>query len=293
MSYLADIVAGGIDPLQDTDRDASLSVRTVRMGCRVIDREPNGDLIVDRDSVGDQMGWVLWHQIRGARPMPMWAQAIPARVVNAQSSGGTGTAADFFAVLPIGDLFNYDARFGVKIPAMGRIAPGSNRRIWQRSPRGTVGVVVATTDERNPGEVFLPTDPRMVAVNIRGSGDMGSQVYDLAEGNDYDPTRCARLQMAWRVVPLGTSNGIPGFVPDPDARDGAMLSGLAWNLNLTGQERALGRGMVIDQLSAATPPPPEPPGVETPSNSTPRPAPPPPAPPAPPPPAPPPPGGGK
>src|SRR5690349_14075424 len=154
VSYLDDIVAGGVDALQDVDRDMDIAFRSVRMGARILDREPDGTYILDRLSIGDQMGWVLWHQIAGARPCPMWAQAIPARVVNAASSGNTGTAADFFAVLPIGVNFAFDGRFGVKTPSMGRIAPGARRRIWNRAPRGQVGIVVSTTDEYNPSELF-------------------------------------------------------------------------------------------------------------------------------------------
>lgn len=249
MAYIADIVSGGIDPLQDTDRDMNVAHRSVRMGCRVIDRAPDGDLIIDRESIGDQIGWVLWHQIQGARDCPAYAQAWPARVVN--TTGGTGTS-DGIAVLPMGERGVYDARFGVKIPTVARVGSGQGRLAWGRSPRGQVGIILSTTDEYNPSEVFMPTDPRLIAPNAGGDGAMGSVVVDLSADNTYDPSRYARLQTMMRVVPLGTAQ-VPGVVPDTMTRSDNMGC-LAWNLALTGRESAFGRGMVIDNASGARPP---------------------------------------
>lgn len=77
-------------------------------------------------------------------------------------------------------------------------------------PGGTVGIVLASTDENQQEDVFFHCDPRLVAVNVNGDPELGSLVYDLNENSEYDRERGARLQSIFRVIkkPLGTANAI-------------------------------------------------------------------------------------
>ncbi|HKS16981.1 MAG TPA: hypothetical protein VJU16_06695, partial [Planctomycetota bacterium] len=171
MSFIADNVSAGLDPLQDVDKEMDIAFRTVRQGCRVLRRDDVGDLIIDRNAIGDIHGWVLWNQVPNGRPCPAFAQVWPARVASAAGGGrDTVTGADMFGILPITTFFDYDTRYGVKTPLVGRANPGRRQRAWNRAPRGQVGIIVSTTNEYDLDELFLPTDPRMIAPNIRGDG---------------------------------------------------------------------------------------------------------------------------
>jgi hypothetical protein len=253
VSYPADPVKGGMDILQDVDKNVELPRMQVRIGCRVLNRDDAEDMIVDKDSVGDHRGWVLWPNVPDRRPIPAWAQAWASRVATAVS--GSGTAADQFGILPISDYFDYDERWGVKVPTRPRVGAGNSYPLWNRSPRGQVGITLLNTNEHETSDLFMPTDPRIVDVNVAGDPMMGTVVSDLASNNSYDHTRYARVQTAWRVVPMGQLTGnLPGVVVDPN-NSSMRLGALAWNLALTGREMSLGRGLVIDQRSAAVPPP--------------------------------------
>jgi hypothetical protein len=197
---------------------------------------------------------ISWPNVQGRRTNPAWAQAWASRVATAVS--GTGTAADQFGILPISDFFDYDERWGVKVPTRPRVGAGNRYPLWNRSPRGQVGITLLNTNEHETSDLFMPTDPRIVDVNVAGDPMMGTVVSDLAENNSYDHTRYARVQTSWRVVPMGEMmGGLPGAVTDPNDSN-MRLGALAWNLALTGREMSLGRGLVIDQRSAAVPPPP-------------------------------------
>jgi hypothetical protein len=259
VSHHADPIVGGMDILQDVDPAIKIPRMQVRIGCRVLDRDNYEDYIVDRDSVGDQRGWVLWPNVAERRPIPAWAQAWASRV--ASSANGYQ-----FGILPISDHFDYDERWGVKVPTTPRIAPGNQYPLWNRMARGTVGITLLNTNEHETAELFMPTDPRIVDPNADGDFLMGTIVSDLAASNVHDHSRYARVQTSWRVVPLGEMmGGLPGVVTDPFNAQW-RLGALAWNLALTGQEGSLGRGLVIDQRSRAMPPPPPSRDVETPSN---------------------------
>lgn len=250
MSFPADSEKGGMDILQDVDPDMQIPRMAVRYGCRVLDRDDFEDLIVDRDSVGDMRGWVLWPNIADRRPNPAWAQAWASRV--ASSANGYQ-----FGILPISDHFDYDERWGVKVPTTPRIAPGQQYPLWNRMARGTVGIALLNTDEDATSELFMPTDPRIVDPNAGGDFLMGTIVSDLSASNVHDHSRYARVQTMMRVVPLGEMlGGLPGVVTDP-FNSNWRLGALAWNLALTGQEGSLGRGLVIDQRSQAMPPRPD------------------------------------
>lgn len=71
---------------------------------------------------------------------------------------------------------------------------------WNRFPRDHFGVVVQTMDEDKQVEDFLPTDPRLCAVNYAGGDACGTLVCDLGSKSEYDVTRMARLHSALRVI---------------------------------------------------------------------------------------------
>lgn len=255
MSYPADSVKAGMDVLQDVDPKMQIPRMAVRYGCRVLERDDYEDLIVDKDTVGDQRGWVWWANVPERRPNPAWAHAWASRV--ASSANGYQ-----FGILPISDRFDYDERWGVKIPTAPRIAPGNQYPLWNRMARGTVGITLLNTNEHETADLFMPTDPRIVAPNEAGDFLMGTVVSDLNASNVHDHSRYARVHTAWRVVPMGEMmGGLPGAVPDPFNANW-RLGALAWNLALTGGEAALGRGLVIDQRSGAVPTPPPVPSTD-------------------------------
>lgn len=257
MSYIADSEVGGMDILQDVDPNLPIPRMSVRYGARVLLRDDYEDLVIDRDTVGDIRGWVWWPNVPERRPNCAWAQAWASRV--ASSANGYQ-----FGLLPATDHFDYDERFGVKVPSTPRIAPGKQYPIWNRMPRGTVGITLLNTNEHETADLFMPTDPRIVDPNVAGDFLMGTVVSDLNASNTHDHTRYARVQTFWRVIPLGEMlGGLPGVVPDPMDAD-MRMGAIAWNLALTGQEASLGRGLVIDQRSNAMPPPPPLPPEETP-----------------------------
>ncbi len=71
---------------------------------------------------------------------------------------------------------------------------------WNRFPRGTFGVVLQTMDDERQVEDFLPTDPRLIAVNNAGGDACGTLVCDLGTKSEFDHTRMARLHSAFRVI---------------------------------------------------------------------------------------------
>ncbi len=112
-----------------------------------------------------------------------------------------------FSVLPIGKrMLEPDQRFEPK-------TFDNLTQLWGVLPGGSLGIVVATTDERHEVDMFLPCDRRLVAVNHAGNPECGSPVFDLTGGNEYDPERYARLQSAFRVLkkPPGWSSNCLGF----------------------------------------------------------------------------------
>jgi len=279
VSYIDELVAGGIPPLQCSDDRWPVQLRTIKMGCRITGQDSDGTYVMDRNSIGDQLGWNLWPQVAGARAIPAWAQAWPAAYPSVPSGSGTTTAQA--GVLPLGSRFRFNGAFGLKQvrrPLIGN----SNRRATPMPVGGEVGIVLSAVEDYLQDDLFLSTDQRLVAVNVRGNPACGTLVCDLNEDSGYDDTRFARLQTMMRVIPMGfPEGGIGGFVADPN-NPPANLACIAWNLALTGQESALGRGLVIDQSSGAMYTPPPAPDVPTLDDGQGRPLPQPPIPPLPP-----------
>ena len=77
-------------------------------------------------------------------------------------------------------------------------------------PNGTLGIILSSTNESQQEDLFFPTDPRLIAVNVNGDPECGSLVFDLNGANELDNQRGAYLQSAFRVIkrPLGRANAI-------------------------------------------------------------------------------------
>lgn len=111
---------------------------------------------------------------------------------------------------------------------------------------GTFGIAANTNDVGKQVLQFLPTDPRLVAVN-RDAGNVscGTLVYEANTGR-YDMGRSARLQSAFRVIRSPSGSLIGGDSGSTSASaGGATPNVLALQLGISGAGDCLG-GMVAD-----------------------------------------------
>lgn len=93
MSYLADITAGGVDPLRDHRQPAPTALRTVRVAARVVNATEDGlTQVIDgtQDTLGDINCAGFWP--KATRSISGWAFAWPAVVATGQVvTGGRPT----------------------------------------------------------------------------------------------------------------------------------------------------------------------------------------------------------
>jgi len=166
------------------------------------------------------------------------------RIISDGSDGGGGGGdgeaggpnkgvAGTYQVLPTqGTAFDPDKR-------MEPLKPG-RRSVWPDFPEGHFGIVLSVMDENRQVEDYLPTDPRLVAVNYAGDPLCGSLVCDLQAPAKFDPGRTARLHSAFRVIldPKitvgGTSDRAPGgtnvlAIQFSDAGQGDCQGGYAFD----------------------------------------------------------------
>lgn len=127
------------------------------------------------------------------------------------SPGSSGTGPGL-AVLPTRTKgYQADARFDPHA-----IPTETRQPLWPRFPTDHFGVVLQTMDDNEQVEHFLPTDPRLIAVNEAGGTACGSMIYDLTPVSTYDAARGARLHSGFRVIqkPVvklgGTGAGVMG-----------------------------------------------------------------------------------
>ncbi len=136
------------------------------------------------------------------------AAANPVATGEGQGPSGAkcGTKNGITIVPVFNDSFTGDDRLQAITPAMPK--PKKGQKGWPKFPDGTFGVSLTGNDEGQQVDFFLPTEPRLVAVNFAGDKDMGSPVFDLTEKFEYDGERSAPLQSMMRVVkkPLGGAN---------------------------------------------------------------------------------------
>ena len=109
-------------------------------------------------------------------------------------------------------------------------------------PIGHVGMGVSGTYEWAQDETYLPTDPRLFAVNNISDTHMSTQVCDVTDEFTIDHERKAKLHSFFRVIDNGP------FCPEIGNICGDMKQKtLAWNITTSGCEDAYG-GWVVDGL---------------------------------------------
>ena len=242
----------GYDKDRGTNGPWDLQLRSMITACRVEGRDDEsgglGEWIYERGTVGDVLGGFFWE--RSSRAISGWAFAWPSITVASMSgtASGVGNVADPEMLPTVWDgeqRAKPDQRWGqlqYEIP----LVQGRQQRRYSKFPIGTHAVALTATNENEQKNLLWHTDPRTVAANVAGDGLMGTYLCDLNSRGEYSPDHYARYQTAWRVVrPRVTCGPCPGVVSDPE-RQGRFLNTIAWNLALTGLERAFGRGMVID-----------------------------------------------
>jgi hypothetical protein len=110
----------------------------------------------------------------------------------ARSSSTDKKESGSLSVLPMFSSGQGDSRYS----PVGQEPPSC----WPLFPQGWVGVAVAGTDESSQQNVWLPTDPRLLAVNANGVPEMGTVVGDLDPARTWNQERSSRLQSAWQIV---------------------------------------------------------------------------------------------
>lgn len=275
MSHVAAFPLLGLIPFRDHTSDVEDFERTVVFGAAISNTDPSsGRFTFSHHSVGDLNCALHFKQAGGDREIPGWAFAWPVAVGGeTEEAGTTGagrasgpyggaggavppgiratppktgpapvtgerTRAAFvppdinFAPILGGDGYPTDGGF-----ASRRITGSDLPDGWPGFPKGFVGVSMAGTKAKQEVPVFLPTDPRLVAVNFAGDSRMSSVVVDLDDENAIDPTRIAPLHSMFRVVK--EPEGKIGFGP---------RNPLALNFLGGGQDDTAGYGLFFDRV---------------------------------------------
>lgn len=152
----------------------------------------------------------------------------------ALSAGATSDGSPYTMRPVIGETMDPDTRFQSAPFATPREGP---YKLWPRFPEGYYGIALPATNEERQVNLFLPTDPRLVAVNFDDDPAYGSLVCDMDGDGAIDVERMARLQSAFRVV-VRPRSGLLNF---PDANC------LAFQLNASGNGDTMG-GLFFDVL---------------------------------------------
>ena len=113
-------------------------------------------------------------------------------------------------------------------------------------PDGNLGIILSSSDERKQEDIYHPTNPMLVAVNVNGDPEMGTLVWDLNEQNEYDSERWARLQSIFRVIkePFKAANSIAIQLGPAGQSDsgGGLFTDLGDGGNVQINEIAIGHG---------------------------------------------------
>lgn len=273
MSHLFESVADGILVVrhrdfsgQGYDLDTRLGLYACELDRHNVSGGGMGEKIVVRKSIGDLNGAFFWPA--ASRPIGGWSWLWGAMAMASSRAPATGGAPGLFAevsrllgefglgggtpsgsagednlkfssmktafILPVESGMNADSRFGALVPARPR---KGDVDLWPKFPRGWYGIALAATDEDRQGNLWFPTDPRLVAVNAAGDHECGTLVVDTTKKYAPDIERMAPLQSAFRVVKvkkLDTSAIGGGAGP---SGDGAYFGGTP---HLNGLARILG-----------------------------------------------------
>lgn len=84
---------------------------------------------------------------------------------------------------------------------------------WPTFPNGWAGLALAGTEESGQRDLFIPADPRLVAVNASGPASAGTPVIDLQPDRTPNTERSAPLQSLMRIVRFGS--GVAGVPEGP------------------------------------------------------------------------------
>jgi hypothetical protein len=237
LSNLNEQVRGGITLLRHHDKAFALEVRHVQFGARVCKQDVFGGASItddkDEDTIGDVLCASHWKAVKDKRKVGGWAYAWPATMISdspftlsGPSAGGGGAPAPT-NMRPIQtDRYAPDTRFTAVKPAK----PND----WPSFPLGFRGIALAATEEYEQVNLFMPTDPRLIAVHAAGDVRCGSLVCDLAGDSSVASNRTVPLQSHLWVI--------RNWGPSPNS--------LAWNINLSQQSDTLG-GLVVDLPSPA------------------------------------------
>ena len=137
---------------------------------------------------------------------------------------------------PVGDASMFpDRRYAGVVEAHPN---DSGTFTWPKLPLGFYGITLAATDEARQIGMFMPTDPRHVAVNHAGDYDCGTLVVDLDRQSGVDLKRMAKLQSMQWVLKEPKAIGGGGIF------DGKKNT-IAWNIGGSQQGDSAG-GFVID-----------------------------------------------
>lgn len=236
-----------------------LDYRAHERAIHVIGRDKFGSWKLDRNTYGDIFGLMFIQKNTRIIPGHRWAWPL----ITSGGSGGTptgecGPAGGSFADTPTQggtggagggkckktEQFNAtpvwqsgmqeDGRFSSISPETP--AGSGGVKVWPKFPKGYYGIGVTGDDENEQINYFMPTDPRLIAVNREGDPAMGTNVVDMAPGFEIDPFRHARLQSNMRVI-----RG-----PESEWVDYHERNSLAWNITDTGCEDSRG-GLWIDR----------------------------------------------
>ena len=140
--------------------------------------------------------------------------------------------------LPVGDAkWRHDDRFKAERTTTPRSDDGV--RLWPYFPADWFGITTTTTREDAQETLFLPTDPRLVAVNAGSDPAYGSLVCDMA-GSHVDPRRIAPLHSLTRVVKMVGGGRL--------SLAGPRANALAWNIGASGNRDSLG-GLITDDAA--------------------------------------------
>jgi len=230
----------GILPLQDTEEGVPSSIRRQIVGGRVVSiPEPSGTanpddamLVYAENSLGDIHPWMNWSSANPDARTGSWAQAFAAinEKAGASSPGPVTGGAYPPQLQPIGsNAYRADLRYAGRTSLEPKGLP--------HAVRGSLAIVLPTTDERYPGTVSMATDPRLWCPAAQGPQDCGTTVVDLQPEYEacMDGTsrpgvggRQALLQSMMKVVPIrDNASG-----PTSDLLRGPLSAGngLAWNM---------------------------------------------------------------
>jgi hypothetical protein len=201
----------GILPLQDhgfKQDDRGLVQRASIIAGRIVGRTKAsryGRWLWKRGTVGDMTAGYLWRQSGKStdRKNPAWRMSPFAARVQPPTTGSPGAPLGHaVTTLPIRDRTGLEDQ---NFDPMQSVSPrGGQTRLWPRFLSGWVGFMATGTREDDQEDIFLPTDPRLVAAH-RGDKETGTIVVDATRGGAVDEAAQAPLQSVFRVVrkPVG------------------------------------------------------------------------------------------